>query len=310
MTRMQLMTYVLLLTLHLGNQRTSAEKLSGKCINLDMAKSSTAYIFTQTDTTDQAAIDYIRKEWQDRRDFLKVWEYADTSLGPNCTIPLGLRREHLMAINAYTQHSRLYQEFNAASRKYGASDAIYQKKFHFKSFHYLLSVALAKFQQKERLTFRGVQNLFNATKGDKVRLGQFSSTSLRQSVAMQFMNRNSKSNTLFEIKTKLGVLIKQFSDFKDEDEVLIPPTEVFKVKNKPQWEKKDNMKWIKIKLASSGCEGIKVMVDTYNGKFEVRRGKRNFSRVGQLFPGRKPCQLGMKDITSQLNNKKLVANRL
>ncbi|XP_060709445.1 erythroblast NAD(P)(+)--arginine ADP-ribosyltransferase-like [Hemiscyllium ocellatum] len=299
MMRMQLLGQILLLSLCLENQRTSALKAPGKWINLDMAKNSAAYIFTQEETTDQAAIDYIRKEWQDQRDFLQVWELANRSLGHNCIIPPGLRREHLIAINAYTQESSLYKEFNAATRKYGASDAIYQTKFHFKSFHYLLSVALAKFQQKQRITFRGVRILFNATKGEEVRLGQFSSTSLMRSIAISFMNRLSDANTLFEIRTKLGVFISEFSTMKSEEEVLIPPTEVFEVEDTPLWEKQGSKKWIKIKLASRGSKGIRVTVDTCNGAFKVSRRKSNCSKLGQRLRGRKP---------SWLSNKKLIAN--
>ncbi|XP_043539107.1 NAD(P)(+)--arginine ADP-ribosyltransferase 2-like [Chiloscyllium plagiosum] len=177
-------------------------------------------------------------------------------------MPAGLRREHLMAINAYTQESSLYEEFNAATRKYGASDTIYQTNFHFKSFHYLFSVALAKFQQKQHITFRGVRILFNATKGEDVRLGQFSSTSLMRSIAISFMNSRSDANTLFEIRTKLGVLIWEFSDMEHEEEVVIPPTEVFEVENMPEWEKQGSKKWIKIILASRGSKGIRMTVDT------------------------------------------------
>ncbi|GCC35261.1 NAD(P)(+)--arginine ADP-ribosyltransferase 1-like [Chiloscyllium punctatum] len=288
MMRMQLLWKILLLSLCLQNQRTSALKATGKCVKLDMAKNSAAYVFTQDDITDQAAIDYIRKEWQDRRDFLEVWELANRSLGQNCIMPPGLRREHLMAINAYTQESRLYEEFNEATRKYGASDAIYQTNFHFKGFHYLLSIALAKFQQKQRITFRGVRIVFNATKGEEVRLGQFSSTSLMRSIAISFMNSRSDANTLFEIRTRLGVLIREFSDMEHEEEVMIPPTEVFEVEDTPQWEKKGSKKWIKIKLVSRRSKGIRVTVDTCNGAFKVKRRNINCSKLGQLLRGIEP----------------------
>ncbi|XP_067864862.1 ecto-ADP-ribosyltransferase 5-like [Heterodontus francisci] len=281
---MQLLVSIVHLYLYLQNQGTLALKHDDKGIKLDMAYNSAAYIFTQSPAADQAAIDYIRKEWAGRVEFLKVWDNANRSLARNCIIPRGLRKEHLMAIHAYTQESRLYQEFNAATRKYGRSDAIYQKSFHFKSFHYLLSVALDKLKKERQMTFRGVQLLFNATARDKVRLGQFSSTSMDQQVAMGFMKENSMDNTLFQIKTKWGVSISQFSKIRSQKEILIPPIEVFMVKNKPKWEKKGNKSWVEIKLHAKGCQGITVTVETRNGVLEVKRGKGMCPKHCLCFP--------------------------
>ncbi|XP_041029887.1 GPI-linked NAD(P)(+)--arginine ADP-ribosyltransferase 1-like [Carcharodon carcharias] len=259
------------LALFFTDPRTLAFMHGAKDTELDMAMHSAAYIFTQTPAADQAAIDYIRKEWANRNDFLRVWGEANKALGPNVTIPKGLRREHLMAIHAYTQNSTLHSEFNSAVSQCGGSDTIYQSKFHFKSFHYLLSVALSKLKTKRRKTFRGANELFNAKKGVKVRLGIFASTSLNQGIAKRFLK--SKSNTLFEIETKLGVLISNFSELEYEEEVLIPPIEVFKVKRKPVEEKDGQRGWRNIKLVVAGCQGITVTVQTENGAFEVRRGK-------------------------------------
>ncbi|XP_078390065.1 ecto-ADP-ribosyltransferase 5-like [Cetorhinus maximus] len=269
---MQLLVYMVLLFPYWDNPSTLASKAVNNYVKLDMATDSAAYIFTQTPEADQAAIDYITKEWARRGKFLQVWDEAHQALGPHVTIPAGLRREHLMAIHAYTQESTLFREFNKAIRQCGVNDTIYHMEFHFKSFHYLLSVALDKLKRQTHSTFRGVGILFNATKGEAVRLGQFSSTSLDTSVAIGFLPANSTGNTLFEIETRLGVPIRKLSAIYYENEVLIPPIEVFEVINVPHWQKNGETSWVSIKLAAKGCQGIAATVDTSNGAFKVKRG--------------------------------------
>ncbi|XP_072356541.1 erythroblast NAD(P)(+)--arginine ADP-ribosyltransferase-like [Scyliorhinus torazame] len=251
---------------------TPASKPVDRYIKLDMAGNSAAYIFTQTPAADQAAIDFIREEWAERKQFLQAWENANKGLKRGVTAPAALRREHLLAIHAYTQESALYREFNEAVRQYGTSEASYHENFHFKSFHYLLSIALETLKSNVHNTFRGVPLLLHAREGEAVRLGQFSSTSFDRLVAKAFLQENSTGNTLFEIETKLGVPVSKFSATYFENEVLIPPIEVFEVTKLSHWEKKDEISWVNIKLTSKGCQGIAVTVDTSHGQFRVKSG--------------------------------------
>ncbi|XP_078087799.1 erythroblast NAD(P)(+)--arginine ADP-ribosyltransferase-like [Mustelus asterias] len=267
---MQLPVYILLLSLCLDNQRSPSHKPGKKYVKLDMAKNSAAYIFTQTPAADQAAIDYIRDEWVDRKDFLKVWDDARKGLRHHVAIPEGLRREHLMAIHAYTQESVLYREFNEAIRQFGSNDSTYHENFHFKCFHYLLSIALDTLKSNGHKTFRGVPILFNATMGEAVRLGQFSSTSFDMSIAQAFLQPNAAENTLFNIETKLGVPVSKFSATYFENEVLIPPIEVFEVKDVSDCEKNIETCWVNITLSAKGCQGIAVTVEISNGAFKVK----------------------------------------
>ncbi|XP_038656839.1 erythroblast NAD(P)(+)--arginine ADP-ribosyltransferase-like [Scyliorhinus canicula] len=267
---MQPMVYIVLLSLLLEKSSTPASKPVARCIKLDMAGNSAAYIFTQTPAADQAAIDFIRKEWAERKDFLQAWENAKNVLKRYVTVPAALRREHLMAIHAYTQESPLYREFNEAVRQYGTSEASYHDNFRFKSFHYLLSIALETLKSDVHNTFRGVPLLFHAREGDAVRLDQFSSTSFDVRVAKAFLKENSTDNTLFEIDTELGVPVSKFSATYFENEVLIPPIEVFEVTKLSHWERNDEISWVSIKLTSKGCQGIAVTVDTSHGEFRVK----------------------------------------
>ncbi|NXH55346.1 NARE ribosyltransferase, partial [Rhabdornis inornatus] len=133
-----------------------------------------------------------------------------------------------IAIMAYTTND-LYEEFNAAVREAGRSSQEYRDKFHFKTLHFLLSDALATLRaaqgQKCRCVFRGVRDkLFKANVGDIIRFGQFTSSSLCKDVAQVFGD-----TTVFKVWTCHGAYIEAFSQFPDEEEVLIPPFEQFKV---------------------------------------------------------------------------------
>ncbi|XP_031467966.1 NAD(P)(+)--arginine ADP-ribosyltransferase 1-like, partial [Phasianus colchicus] len=73
--------------------------------------------------------------------------------------------------------------------------------------------------------FRGVKGIrFTAKEGQTVRFGQFTSASLKKDAAEDF-----GKDTFFVINTCYGVPINPLSYFPDEQEVLIPPFEVFEV---------------------------------------------------------------------------------
>ncbi|XP_031466340.1 NAD(P)(+)--arginine ADP-ribosyltransferase 2-like [Phasianus colchicus] len=141
-----------------------------------------------------------------------------------------LRREQAIAVLAYTAASPLYQQLNAATRQGGRSHQNYCFYFHFKTLHFLLTQALRSlrgFKPYCYHVYRGVGSIrFTAQRGTAVRFGQFTSASLRKEVALKF-----GQVTFFVIKTCYGVPIKQFSFYPSEDEVLIPPYEVFEVTN-------------------------------------------------------------------------------
>nr|XP_014129750.2 NAD(P)(+)--arginine ADP-ribosyltransferase 2-like [Zonotrichia albicollis] len=133
-----------------------------------------------------------------------------------------------VALMAYTSQD-IYKDFNAAVRTAGLSRQIYRKNFHFKTLHFLLTQALVTLRQAQNKqchhVFRGVRDIrFKAQRGQSVRFGQFASTSLRKEIALHFGR-----DTIFEVHTCHGVDIQQFSMYPGEEEVLIPPFEVFEV---------------------------------------------------------------------------------
>ncbi|NWH82853.1 NRT2 ribosyltransferase, partial [Piaya cayana] len=143
-----------------------------------------------------------------------------------------LRPEEATALLAYTQHGPLFRDFNAATRRAGRSRRAYLEGFAFKTLHFLLSEALRALRAAEpphpgrcHDVYRGVRGVrFAARPGRRVRFGQFASTSLRRELAEAFGR-----DTLLAARTCRGVPLREFSFYPGEDEVLVPPDEVFEV---------------------------------------------------------------------------------
>ncbi|XP_065811641.1 NAD(P)(+)--arginine ADP-ribosyltransferase 2-like [Labrus bergylta] len=129
---------------------------------------------------------------------------------------------HFRALCAYTAGS--YDDLNRAVRQGRAS---YKTSFEFHALHFLLSdaIRLLKLNQRNCYTsYRRSRLLFSGESGQTIRFGSFASSSLNKDLR-QFGRR-----TCFEIHTCFGAYLKSYSEFdSDEDEVLIPPYEMFKI---------------------------------------------------------------------------------
>ncbi|EHB01137.1 GPI-linked NAD(P)(+)--arginine ADP-ribosyltransferase 1 [Heterocephalus glaber] len=169
-------------------------------------------------------------QWQEHQAWEPEWGLSTTRPPPP---PPGFRDEHGVALLAYTANSPLHKEFNAAVREAGRSRAQYLQHFSFKTLHFLLTEALQLLGTGQRpprchQVYRGVHGLrFRPVgPGATVRLGGFTSASLKNVAAQQF-----GEDTFFGIWTCLGAPIRGYSFFPGEEEVLIPPFETFQVIN-------------------------------------------------------------------------------
>ncbi|XP_066427394.1 NAD(P)(+)--arginine ADP-ribosyltransferase 2-like [Molothrus aeneus] len=168
-------------------------------------------------------------EYQKNPRFAWGWYHADAEWRKRGSPVSPLTSEwQALALMAYTsQH--VYRDFNAAVRTAGRSRQEYRNNFHFKTLHFLLTQALVTLRQAQKgqchRVFRGVHDVrFQARRGQRVRFGQFTSTSLRKEVALRF-----GTDTIFEVHTCHGADIRQFSVYPGKEEVLIPPFETFEV---------------------------------------------------------------------------------
>ncbi|XP_044046658.1 NAD(P)(+)--arginine ADP-ribosyltransferase 1-like [Siniperca chuatsi] len=129
---------------------------------------------------------------------------------------------HFRALCAYTAGA--YDELNRAVRKGKAS---YKTSFEFHALHFLLSDAIRLLKVNQRscyTTYRRSKLLFSGESGQTIRFGSFASSSLNKDLR-QFGRRS-----CFEIRTCFGAYLKSYSEFdSDEDEVLIPPYEMFNI---------------------------------------------------------------------------------
>eukprot|EP00075_Anas_platyrhynchos_P031896 XP_027321149.1 erythroblast NAD(P)(+)--arginine ADP-ribosyltransferase isoform X1 [Anas platyrhynchos] len=148
----------------------------------------------------------------------------------NSNRPQVLPQEQAVAVLAYTDKGDLSKQLNTAMLEGGRSREHYLESFPFKTLHFLLTEALHTLQKTQspkcNSVYRGTTDRFTAQLKETVRFGQFTSTSLQKEVAESF-----GQDTFFFVNTCYGVSIRSFSFDPKQEEVLIPPYEVFKVTN-------------------------------------------------------------------------------
>ncbi|XP_059817296.1 GPI-linked NAD(P)(+)--arginine ADP-ribosyltransferase 1-like [Hypanus sabinus] len=247
-------------TCHLsrGNVDRNTGNNEDDVIILSMMNDSAAYIYTQNEETDRLATEYLAKEREINKALDNAWKNAldlrenDPRLR-NVSVPRGLREQHVVALIAYTLPNNLCSKFNEAMRKYGANDSVYAEKFHFKAFQYLLSVAIERVREDSGLTpqptYRGMHKESFGEVGSRMKFGYFASSSRTR--LTRFGNK-----TMFTMFSQYGAQIQNYSFYPDEEEVLIPPYEAFKITSyEPRTDGVD------ISLQTDGKAGIRVRVE-------------------------------------------------
>ncbi|XP_072892373.1 erythroblast NAD(P)(+)--arginine ADP-ribosyltransferase-like [Hemitrygon akajei] len=223
-----------------------------------MMKNSAAYVYNQSEKSDMLAIEYLAKERKINETLDNAWKEAvnkrktDPRLS-KVPVPRGLKEEHVVAIIAYTLETPFYSQFNAALRLYGANDMVYAVRFPFKSFQYLLSTALERLREDlgkpPQPTYRRMEIRSKGKVGSRMKFGYFASSS-RSKEYKEFGNK-----TIFTIFSQYGVQIQNYSVSHHEEEILIPPYEVFKITSY-----KPRAGGVDISLRTDGEAGIPVRV--------------------------------------------------
>ncbi|XP_047673271.1 ecto-ADP-ribosyltransferase 5-like isoform X1 [Tachysurus fulvidraco] len=119
----------------------------------------------------------------------------------------------------------LYSKFNAAV---SSGKKHYPKTFNYTAFHFLLTRAIQIYKVLSCVdVFRRTNVDFNIPKiNDVMRFGRFASTSVKDDMHKKF-----GSKSCFKINTCFGANISNISKIPDEEEVLVPPYEIFIIKN-------------------------------------------------------------------------------
>ncbi|XP_050961669.1 ecto-ADP-ribosyltransferase 5-like isoform X1 [Labeo rohita] len=215
---------LLLILAALGQDHRNAA--AGQIFPLDMAPNSVDdnYDSCTKEMANLVKTKYLEKEMSDLPEFKKSWQEGEV----NATAPEdNLTRNHSIAIYMYTNSGfNVYRDFNNAVRS--DKDKYKNNTYEWYSLHFLLTEAiqiLNKTQNKCFSTYRGTNLQFNKdVLNTTVRFGQFASSSLNRTVTEVFGNAS-----CFEIKTCEGANLTKYSKFPYEEEVLIPPYEMFKV---------------------------------------------------------------------------------
>ena len=159
---------------------------------------------------------------------LKKWQDTKKSIQADVD-QAGLTDDEIFAIICYTlEKPPVYRHFNGDTRKGYTGDGM-----DFPILSYLLSEGCRKIlaatprENRTRTVYRGVAIKFAAEPGQTVRFGSYTSTTGNMAVAEDFQKNS--TGTQFVIVTKIGASIKMLSAFPEEDEVLIPPIEQFRV---------------------------------------------------------------------------------
>lgn len=171
--------------------------------------------------------------------------------------------DNLRALCAYTAGA--YSNLNQAVRTGKAS---YKISFHYHALHFLLTDAIQRLKLNQKgcyTTFRRSNLPFSGESGQVMRFGSFASSSLSKDL-YQFGRRS-----CFEIRTCFGAYLKSYSEFdSDEDEVLIPPYEMFTIVSVDTSGGNDLLCDVVYKLETAGiysslnCEAVDLKVGAKN----------------------------------------------
>ncbi|XP_026158976.1 ecto-ADP-ribosyltransferase 5-like [Mastacembelus armatus] len=137
---------------------------------------------------------------------------------------VALTREHQEAICNYTSNT-IYKKFNDAVRNDGKN---YPSSFQFNTLHFLLTSAIQILNNNNTCytAYRRTKDRFEGHVNNVIRFGSFASSSLNTTQGLF------GHETCFEIKTCSGAYLKPYSCIPSEEEVLIPPYEIFKITKK------------------------------------------------------------------------------
>lgn len=165
--------------------------------------------------------------------FATVWKNAEKCMKKSIAIrpqqDSALTDNHLRAICAYTAGGKynFYKDFNNAVL---TRARVYKSNFPYHAMHFWLTTAIQILRTNNQTchyTYRRTKDNLSGNIGQKIRFGTFTSTSFRAD-----MTRFGAA-TCFYIKTCFGAYLKDYPTLNStEQEVLVPPYEVFKIVKK------------------------------------------------------------------------------
>uniref|UniRef100_A0A3Q2PPV3 NAD(P)(+)--arginine ADP-ribosyltransferase n=1 Tax=Fundulus heteroclitus TaxID=8078 RepID=A0A3Q2PPV3_FUNHE len=209
------------------------------CHPLDMAPNSVDDMYNGCEHDMKRIIEPLLNEEQ-RQEFKDVWSAAQNYYKKNIkyynilyklkSLLLNtpkLKKNQIMAVHAYTLETpALYKKFNEAVRTQKPDYNTENFKYH--AMHFFLTMALRSLNHNSKCvtSYRRTDCNFETAVNSEIRFGAFTSSTEGSHPPVAFGEKS-----CFEIYTCFGAGISKFSEFPAEKEILIPPYEVFIVKD-------------------------------------------------------------------------------
>ncbi|XP_075054490.1 ecto-ADP-ribosyltransferase 5-like [Mixophyes fleayi] len=208
---------------------TLGPQVSSKRLNMSSDAFDDQYEGCTEDMENTVITKLLTKEKCDDAEFSTTWDNAALRWKEmKVSVPSGFRDEYGIAIMVYTNiESSVYSNFNEAVRNYQG-----QSSFRYHSLHFYLTQGVRLMRSTcwwaPWSVYRGVKGIYfdPSNIGEKIRLGQFSSSSTNRTVAERF-----GTDSFFTLTSCFGVNVKRFSYVPEQEEVLIPVDEVFEMIN-------------------------------------------------------------------------------
>ncbi|XP_030417922.1 NAD(P)(+)--arginine ADP-ribosyltransferase 2-like [Gopherus evgoodei] len=170
----------------------------------------------------------IKKELTKNKNFCLAWNKAKKEWMRKTNMyifPNTMKAFCSVAVVAYTLNNPpLYKDFNTATRTGWTGPNAYAR-YPFKALHFLLTQAPKEIwgiKPSCATVYRGTNVNFSISR--LFRFGQFTSTSKSSKKATNFGQK-----TFFILVSCMGYRLRDLSHFPDEQEVLVPPSEMFRV---------------------------------------------------------------------------------
>ncbi|CAM4493316.1 unnamed protein product [Leuciscus chuanchicus] len=200
----------------------------------------------------------LQTELNKNTDFKKMWKGNTTC---EKAIP-EVTPEHLTALKSYVEAEPEFRKtFNTFIPTKSRSNSTYQEMFPFKSLFFLLTDAMQLLKSNCSTVYSATKEQYNFTIGDKVRFERFFSAYTGYTVATEVAAIYDTTGTVFTIFS-CSVIDLDKVCISDDIELLIPPTEVFTVRNIKKTVVDDDEQYIEINLMhshmhnSSNCSSL------------------------------------------------------
>ncbi|XP_076153312.1 ecto-ADP-ribosyltransferase 5-like [Alosa pseudoharengus] len=230
MVKMASPALILIFTAGVALGQDERQAVEGQALPLDMAVDSVddQYQGCRDNMAEMVKTEYLPRELENTTVFGRAWRQVIHVSENQLHCDHSLTRNHCIALYVYTGEDA-YFDFNQAVRKGKLNYTTGTYEWYSLQFYLTEAVQILTGKQETgknncKITYRGTNHAFDKTNvlDKEVRFGSFASSSFVFEKAQEFGTKS-----CFNITTCYGAAIQNYSEYSDEEEVLIPPYEKF-----------------------------------------------------------------------------------